>query len=333
VRLVLLRLAVGIWIILALVLWASSVSAQTRGVTAIWDVEATHDAASGWELEASGQAVPCTNARIVGTERRCDATVPASASAFRLRMLGAVASFWSDAVTPPGGFSITFMGESSGTTPPPPPPPPVTDNLVGYWRLDEGGGTTTLDAAGPHPGTLNGPAWTAGRVGQAVRFDGADDFIDLGSLDVAGSALTIAAWIRPDGFPIDDGRIVSKSVGPAEQDHYFMLSTVSSGGYRLRFRLKAGGSTTTLVASSGVLSVGQWAYAAAVYNGSAMILYLNGAEVGRVAKTGTIATNASVPVAIGRNPQAYGAFQGAIDEVRLYQRALTVADIQGLAQP
>jgi PKD repeat protein len=221
-------------------------------------------------------------------------------------------------------LTVTYAAPPSGDT---------TSNLVAHWRLDEGTGTTALDAVGARAGTLrNGPAWTAGRQGQAVRFDGADDYVDLGSFDVSGSALTIATWIRPDGFPVDDGRIVSKATGTAEQDHYFMLSTVASGGgYRLRFRLKTGATTSTLIATSGTLAVGQWAHVAAVYNGSAMILYLNGTEVGRVAKTGALATNASVPVAIGRNPQAYGAFMGAVDDVRLYQRSLSVADIQALA--
>jgi hypothetical protein len=216
---------------------------------------------------------------------------------------------------------------------PPLPGGDLSANLIGYWSVDEGTGTVAQDSAGGHPGTLrNGPTWTAGHIGQAVRFDGADDYVDLGNVDISGSALTIAAWIRPDSFATDDARIVSKAMGSAEQDHYFMLSTVSSGGIKLRFRLKAGSSTSTLVASSGTLTAGQWAHAAAVYNGSAMILYLNGVEVGRVNKTGALATSATTPVAIGRNPQAYGGFGGAIDDVRLYQRALSASDIGALME-
>ena len=57
-----------------------------------------------------------------------------------------------------------------------------------------------------------------------------------------------------------------------------MLSTINNGGIKLRFRLKTGTTTTTLLASSGTLAVGQWIHVAAVYDGSAMILYQDGVE-------------------------------------------------------
>jgi hypothetical protein len=202
----------------------------------------------------------------------------------------------------------------------------VTSNLIGHWMLDDGAGITAQDSAGGYLGTLrNGPLWVPGKLGQALSFDGADDFVDLGIMDVSGSALTIAAWIKADGFATDDGRILSRAVGSAEQDHYFMLSTINNGGIKLRFRLRTGTSTSTLLASSGTLPVGQWVHVAAVYDGSAMILYKDGVEVGRRAKTGALATSATTRAAIGRNPQPYAPFDGTIDDVRVYTRALTPA--------
>ena len=170
-----------------------------------------------------------------------------------------------------------------------------------------------------------------GKSGQALSFDGADDFVDLGILNVSGSALTIATWIKADSFATDEARIVSRAVGSAEQDHYFMLSTVDNGGIKLRFRLKTGTTTSTLLASTGTLAVGQWIHVAAVYDGSAMVLYKDGLEVGRLAKTGVLATDATARAAIGRNPQPYAPFDGTIDDVRVYQRALSATDIQALA--
>jgi len=207
----------------------------------------------------------------------------------------------------------------------------VTSNLTGHWTLDDGAGITAQDAVGAYPGTLrNGPLWVPGKLGQALSFDGADDFVDLGILDVPGSALTIAAWIKADSFATDEARILSRSVGSAEQDHYFMLGTVDNGGIKLRFRLKTGTTTSTLLASSGTLAVGQWTHVDAVYDGSAMILYMNGLEVGRLAKTGALATSATARAAIGRNPQPYEPFDGTIDDVRVYQRALAASDVQAL---
>jgi hypothetical protein len=213
----------------------------------------------------------------------------------------------------------------------------VTSNLISHWMLDDGAGITAQDSAGGYPGTLrNGPLWVPGKLDQALSFDGADDFVDLGILDVSGSALTIAAWIKADGFATDDGRILSRAVGSAEQDHYFMLSTINNGGIKLRFRLKTGTTTTTLLASAGTLAVGQWIHVAAVYDGSAMILYKDGLEVGRRAKTGALATSATTRAAIGRNPQPYAPFDGTIDDVRVYTRALTPAalgELINLASP
>ena len=74
----------------------------------------------------------------------------------------------------------------------------------------------------------------------------------------------------------------------------------------------------------------EWVHAVAVYNGSTMKLYLNGSEVGSMAASGTLTGNGSVPIAIGRNPQVYGAFDGNIDQVRIYNRALSTTEVNAL---
>lgn len=137
------------------------------------------------------------------------------------------------------------------------------------------------------------------------EFNGTDDFVDLGRWDVAGDQITIEGWIYPRSFPGThrDGRILSKAVGTGEQDHYWMLSTIAAGSEtRLRFRLKTNGQTSTLVAHTGNVAVNRWQHVAAVYNGTHMILYLDGSEVGRLAKSGQITTNPDAPVWLGNNP-------------------------------
>ncbi len=213
-----------------------------------------------------------------------------------------------------------------------------SDGLVGYWPLDEGSGTTTLDASGNgHTGTLvNGPLWIDG---PSLDFDGLDDHIDVGTFDVTGTAMTLAAWIFPedlDNCVARDCRIVSKATGTAENDHFFMLSTIQSGNEtRLRFRLKTGGTTSTLIASSGSLSENTWQHAAAVYDGSSMLLYLDGALVGSTSKTGSLTADDSVSVWIGGNPPSgtERPWDGLLDEVRIYGRALTAAEILALPSP
>jgi hypothetical protein len=110
-----------------------------------------------------------------------------------------------------------------------------------------------------------------------------------------------------------------------------MLSTIkSNGATRLRFRLMTNGSTTTLFGSGGVLTSGTWIHVAAVYDGAQMRLYQDGVEVGNTSKTGNIDQNA-VAVWIGRNPDGKRPFDGRIDEVYIYDQALTAAEIQVLA--
>lgn len=178
-----------------------------------------------------------------------------------------------------------------------------------WWRLNEPAGETTVaDNVGGQHGTLVGAKTGATGPGFAplnrgVSFNGRTDHVDLGNLDLPSSGFSISAWFKPDSFGHDDGRIISKATGINDDDHYFMLSTVESGGnYRLRFRLKAGGSTSVLIANFGNLSVGSWVNVVATYDGSYMRLYRNGVLVGTMAKSGAVDANPNVPVFLGDNP-------------------------------
>ena len=148
----------------------------------------------------------------------------------------------------------------------------VLDGLLAHWPMEEGtGGSTENVTGGGWNGTISGAAWTGdGKYGNALDFDGSDDYVDTGTWSISGSALTVALWLKADDFGVGDARLFSKATGTGEQDHYWMLSTVSSGGTKLRFRLKTGGTTTTLIAGSGNLATGVWTHAAIVYNGTAM---------------------------------------------------------------
>ena len=162
----------------------------------------------------------------------------------------------------------------------------------------------------------------------ALSFDGENDHVDLKNLDISGENLTIIAWINIDDFDVHDARIVSKSTGLSEQDHYWMLSTIRDNGNKLRFRLKTNGATSTLIASDGELEVNKWIHVGAVYDGSEMLLYKDAELVGRIEKTGTIDTNNSVNVWIGNNPSEDRAFDGMIDELRIYKKAFSQEEIR-----
>ena len=183
-------------------------------------------------------------------------------------------------------------------------------NPVAWWRLDEAAGArVATDSVGNNHGLYDGAAAQAtphpdhGGTG-AARFDGFNDQIFLKNMNVGGGQMTILAWFQVDSFNNTDARIISKATGTSNSSHYWMLSTVLDNGHRrLRFRLKTDeGDTKTLIAASGNISAGQWVFAAAVYDGQEMILYMDGEEVGDTDKEGSLVTNSTVPVAIGNNP-------------------------------
>ncbi len=216
--------------------------------------------------------------------------------------------------------------------------PPGDPALIAHWRFDEGFGAVASDDSGNgNAGNLVGPQWVADTPdggGSALEFD-TNDLIDLGGLDILGEPLTIALWFKANGFGggSQDGRLISKATGAASAAHYWMVSTIESGGLtRLRFRLRTLGATTTLIASSGDLSPGVWTHVAAVYDGGSMRIYKDGMEVGNMPKLGPLDTNPGVLAAIGNQPQGAGtkSFDGLIDDVRIYERALSPAQIQGL---
>ena len=165
--------------------------------------------------------------------------------------------------------------------------PVFAADLPVQLALDEGGGTVASDSGGMgNDGVLiGGPIYTADTADGsafALQFDRLNDSVDLGALDATGSQLTLTAWIKADSFPGNnqDPHIISKSSGNSLSNTIFVLGTVRAGsGVRLRVRLRAGGSTTTLRADPGYdLDPGQWYHTAATYDGVTLRLYLDGVE-------------------------------------------------------
>ena len=200
------------------------------------------------------------------------------------------------------------------------------DGLIGFWNFNQSAGSVALDASGnANDGTINGPQSGAGPDGNALVFDGQNDYVDLGGLDAAPSALTLALWFRADAFNAGDARLISKAETRAEQSHYFMLSAID--GSSLRARLKLSGNTETLIGSAAI-GTGTWTHVALTWDGSVLTLYQDGTAVASAAATGTIDQDPSVPVWIGANPtDTYAAWNGAIDEVYFYDRALSAGEV------
>lgn len=203
--------------------------------------------------------------------------------------------------------------------------------LISHYSFDNVSENTIVDSSDQnHNATNHGATKTAGAKGDALHFNGTNQFVDAGKFDVKGQALTLAAWIKVDNFAIHDARIISKAIGVAEQDHYWMLSTIENNGSKLRFRLKTEGQTTTLTGTKNI-PVGKWVHVAAVYDGTKMKLFVGGQESGSVNKSGAISINPNVGIYIGDNPAAGKRnFSGAIDDLRVYKQALSTNELTEL---
>ena len=156
----------------------------------------------------------------------------------------------------------------------------------------------------------------------SLEFDGTNDYVDVGSFNMpAVAGLSIVAFVN-SSFN-NDRRIISKAESSAEQGHLFMLGSISSHG--LKFRVRT--STTSTLEIGGGLTEGSWHWGVATYDGSDMRIFVDADEKASLAKTGALAQN-SWDVWIGGLPDGAGSkwWDGFIGEVRLYRRALSVAE-------
>jgi chitodextrinase len=202
--------------------------------------------------------------------------------------------------------------------------PPTPAGLVGAWAFGEGTGTTTADASGNGSvGTITAATWTTqGRYGNALSFNGSSSTVRVASSASLnpGSAMTLSAWIRPAASQSGWRTILQR-----QADAYFLTASSDAAGR------SAGGGTlggnVQYVVAPAANPINAWTHVALTYDGTMLRMYVNGTQVITRAAGGTVQTTTN-PLWIGGN-QPYGEyFQGLIDDLRVYNRALTAADIQ-----
>jgi len=204
------------------------------------------------------------------------------------------------------------------------------DNQI-LWLAGDG---DALDLSGNgNNGTLqNGTGFTVGKVGQGLTFDGGDDQITIpdNANQNGGTNLTIEAWINPTSLP-HGGTILQKRTSGNIGGYVFEPTQPSGGGQPngLQFVIMIGGVYSFLNPAN-VVQPNVWQHVAATYDGAFMRIYVNGVEVANKPQTGAI-DNVAAPVVIGRNVVGSNAFQGKIDEISVYNRALTAAEIQSIS--
>jgi hypothetical protein len=207
--------------------------------------------------------------------------------------------------------------------------------LVAHWRFDEGSGTVAHDTSGNgNDGTFNGdPQWVPGYYGYALEFDGAGDFLDCGedaSLQIS-DAVTVSAWIKVAVQGADH------KVG-GNQDG-------ANGGYKMsvyndkiEFEIRTFGNSAVLnrsVAGGTVLEVDVWYHVVGVYSlaDGYIRTYVNG-ELDRELLTTEALGVSPGALMIGCEPFSSGQynFNGVMDDIRVYNHALTEGEILGVME-
>jgi hypothetical protein len=224
-------------------------------------------------------------------------------------------------------LTTTERGPLSQSPPPPPeepaPAPGSGPTRIGFWRLDETGGTTAADATGNAPGAyLNGPALGVPRLsssgfGTAVSFDGVNDQVEIAPANPlnVSEEVSIEAWCKAYEF---NGSV-------AQRYGAYELRPQPNGN--LIWRIWIDGAAQSLTAGAGKVSTGQAHHIAGTYDGERMDLYLDGARVATQAMSGPIAQGTGYPLYIGRNANANTYFGGTIDDVAIYSGALSAATV------
>ena len=207
------------------------------------------------------------------------------------------------------------------------PVDPGTDGLVGAWSFDEGSGTTTADGSGNgHTGTLMGASWDQGPQGSALLF-AESDYVETGYPAITGTgSRTCSAWIKT-----------------VEADRTIMSWGLNTTGNKWRMRLDATGGLRVEVNGGfhfgqAFLADDEWHHVAVTLEDDGTpdvnetLLYVDGLpETTRGIQSTAIDTDATGELRIGLSPYHTSGFIGLIDEVKVYDRALSAGEARSLA--
>ncbi len=198
------------------------------------------------------------------------------------------------------------------------------DALVSWWKFNENSGSTVADSKGNNNGTVLGPQWTSnGAEGSALTFDGQNDFVLVSNADNLNvtDQITLMAWANTKENKT--AKIVEKGDWDGNsllQDHWngwaAQIRTASNKSYSINW-------------SNGIPVYNEWYHLALTYNGSVMKLFVNGQLTNSKQVSGKLHVNGRDFV-IGSNNGAQKFFNGSIDDVRFFNKALTQTEIQAI---
>lgn len=197
---------------------------------------------------------------------------------------------------------------------------------IAYYNFDEGTGEVLHDFGGGNDGVINGATWVSGKVGGALAFDGIDDYVDIGDRVEPEGEFTMSVWAKPNGDQTDKVILAKYSSIPAEYE--IMIGT--AGSYIARSDVGPSYSNSIFAMDSvHHTAYPDWVHVVGVYGSDdKMKIYVNG-----VLKDEGVVFSRDVSrddsFTIGRRSYvgAEGYFNGTIDEVKIYDRALSEAEV------
>jgi hypothetical protein len=203
----------------------------------------------------------------------------------------------------------------------------LTEGLVGWWKFDETEGNIAYDSSGNgNDGNLtNGPTWVEGKIGGALNFDGVDDYVNFGVRSVFNleSEITVSLWIKASDYKY--AQVISKSTlsGGFTWAFKWRVSTE-----RFYFRMyDPSGQYETFLRYNQNPALNEWSNILFSYGNSNSNLYLNSNLEAEGDFTATL-TNQTNPLLVGGAGSEM--FLGLIDDVRIYDRALSADEVKAL---
>lgn len=198
-------------------------------------------------------------------------------------------------------------------------------NVLGGLFASGGMVETVRDSANGLNAIIHGePSWTSGQVGKAAQFNGTNEYLEVGQespFDIS-ERITVAAWIKVGAFDRNYQAIVTKGDTAWRIQRYLNTNKIEFACSGLSYNAPSG----NIIGNKSV-NDGQWHHVAGVYDGSRIHLYIDGQVDRSQASSGTINKN-NYKVMIGENAQQQGrCWNGLIDDVRIYNRALDPNEI------
>jgi hypothetical protein len=196
---------------------------------------------------------------------------------------------------------------------------PLPSGMVGWWS----GEGNANDIVGPNNGTLQGDAtYAAGKVGQAFRFDGTGDYVSVPGTFGGGTEATVDAWVKVDALTTENPSIQAIVSSTSSEFIHFQLSNNTSG-FVVAVYTNTGSFSLPIPTES---PLGAWRHIAVTVKSGDSHIYVNGVQTGSSGATfGTITPTSNLRIGSGSGGARF--FHGEIDEVEIFNRALSATEI------